>query len=203
MINRILVLTAALAASATAAEQTFDFKDPKGVNNATFKLDAPLEIITGTAKGVSGTITVDPEKPEATKGVITIDTKTLHVENATMKEHMLGEKWMDTDKYPTITFTISGVSGVKRDGDTVTGNVKGKIAIKGVEKELSVPVKATLLKDKLADRSGGRQKGDLLVVRTTFNVKRSEFNINPSAPTSTVSDDVEIGLAIVGLSEKK
>ena len=31
----------------------FDFKDPKGVNNATFKLDAPLEAINGSATTVS------------------------------------------------------------------------------------------------------------------------------------------------------
>ena len=34
-----------------AAPQTFDFKDPKGVNNAVFKLDAPLEAISGNATG--------------------------------------------------------------------------------------------------------------------------------------------------------
>ena len=34
----------------------FDFKDPKKVNNVVFLLDAPLESISGTATGVSGTV---------------------------------------------------------------------------------------------------------------------------------------------------
>ena len=49
--------------TALAAPQTFDFKDPKGINNAGFKLDAPLEAINGNASGVSGTVTFDPANP--------------------------------------------------------------------------------------------------------------------------------------------
>ena len=60
-------------ASACAAPLTFDFKDPKGVNNAVFKLDAPLEAINGSASGVSGTVTFDAEKPGDTKGKIVIE----------------------------------------------------------------------------------------------------------------------------------
>ena len=48
-------LTAALA-----APQSFDFKDPKGVNNAVFKLDATLEAINGSANGISGNISATP-----------------------------------------------------------------------------------------------------------------------------------------------
>ena len=85
-------------AAASAAPQTFDFKDPKGVNHAKFTLDAPLETISGVANGVSGTLTVDTDKPEATSGTITVETKSLHVENPLMKEHMLGADWLDAEK---------------------------------------------------------------------------------------------------------
>ena len=47
---RSLIIPVALAAAAHAAPQTFDFKDPKGVNNVVFKLDAPLEAITGSGE---------------------------------------------------------------------------------------------------------------------------------------------------------
>ena len=60
-----LVLSA-LTGVALAAPQTFDFKDPKGVNNAVFKLDAPLEAINGSANGITGTVEFDAENPAAT-----------------------------------------------------------------------------------------------------------------------------------------
>ena len=48
---------------ALAVPHTFDFKDPKGVNNVVFKTDAPLESINGTATGISGSVTFDPDNP--------------------------------------------------------------------------------------------------------------------------------------------
>lgn len=69
------VALTAFTAVALAAPQAFDFKDPKGVNNAVFKLDAPLEAITGSANGISGTVLFDPEDPSSTTGklVVSID----------------------------------------------------------------------------------------------------------------------------------
>lgn len=189
--------------SARAAEQTFDFKDPKGVNNATFKLDAPLETITGSANGVSGTLTINRDKPEATKGTIVVAAPSLHVENATMKEHLHGKDWIDSKKHPEIKFTVTGLSDFKMDGDTATATVAGTFSLKGTEKPVTVPAKVTLLPGMLGKRSNGQMQGDLLVIRSTFTIKRSDYGINPSAPTDKVADDIEISLAIAGASPKK
>ena len=202
MKTTLLLTTLLLTFAATAAEQTFDFKDPKGVNTARFTLDAPLETISGNANGISGTLTIDPAKPEAIKGSIVIEAKTLNVENAMMKEHMLGKDWLDVATHPTITFTVSGLSDFKMEGDVATANVKGKFSLKGVEKEITVPAKVTLLKDKLGARTGGKMQGDLMVIRTEFTIKRSDYGVNPKAPTEKVSEEVVINLAIAGGSPK-
>src|SRR5262245_7244602 len=88
-----------LTGVAVAAPQTFDFKDPKGVNNAVFKLDAPLETIQGSANGISGSVAFDPQAPASTKGKLVVNTASLHVTNPTMKEHMHGAQWMDISKF--------------------------------------------------------------------------------------------------------
>ena len=80
------VISLAWAGTAWAAPQAFDFKDPKGVNNAVFRLDAPLEAINGTATGVSGTINYDPAQPELLSGKIVFDANSLTVPNPMMKE---------------------------------------------------------------------------------------------------------------------
>ena len=59
------LIFASVAATAFAAPLEFDFKDPKGVNNVIFKTDAPLESINGTATGISGKVTFDPDNPGA------------------------------------------------------------------------------------------------------------------------------------------
>jgi polyisoprenoid-binding protein YceI len=189
-------------AAATAAPQTFDFTDPKGVNHAKFTLDAPLEAISGVANGVSGTLTVDPEKPEATKGSITIATSTLHVENSVMKEHMLGPDWLDAAKNPQITFTVKSLKDYKMTDGKASATVVGTFSLKGVTKEIEVPATVTLLPGKLSDRTGGKMKGDLAVLRTNFTINRTDFGINPKAPEDKVANEISVTLAIAGSSPK-
>jgi polyisoprenoid-binding protein YceI len=112
-----LLALACLSSAALAAPETFDFKDPKGVNNATFKLDAPLEALNGNATGISGTVTFDPADPAATKGKIVVASSSLHVGNPMQQQHMLSDKWMDAAKYPEISFEAKELKNVKTTGE--------------------------------------------------------------------------------------
>ena len=77
----------------------------------------------------------------------------------------------------------------------------GTFTLKGISKELTVPVKLTYMKDKLGDREPG-QKGDLLVIRAGFSIKRGDFNINPGQYEDKVSDTIDLTLSIAGASPK-
>src|SRR2546422_6853094 len=111
-----LMAVASLGSLALAAPLTFDFKDPKGVNNAVFKLDAPLEAINGSANGISGTVTFDPANPAATKGKIVVAASSLRVPNPMMNQHLQGEQWLDTAKHADITFESRELKNVKTTG---------------------------------------------------------------------------------------
>src|ERR1043166_971438 len=121
-----LLAIVGLASSLFAVPMEFDFKDPKGVNNATFKLDAPLEAINGSTAGISGSVKFDPADPGSISGKIVIDSKSLHVGNPEMNKHLLGPMWMDVAKYPEITFQTVSVKNVKSKDDATTAEVTGK-----------------------------------------------------------------------------
>jgi len=197
----LLTLTM-LSSAALAAPQSFDFKDPKAVNNAAFKLDAPLEAINGSANGISGTVTFDSVNPAATKGKIVVAAASLHVPNPMMKEHLHGEQWLNVAKHQEITFEAKSLSNVKTTGDSTTADVTGTLSIKGVAKQVTAPVKFTYLKDKLGARTNGQMQGDLLVIRANFAIKRSDFGINPKAPEDKVADTIELTLSIAGASPR-
>jgi polyisoprenoid-binding protein YceI len=196
-----LLALACLSSAALAAPQSFDFKDPKGVNNATFKLDAPLEALNGNATGISGTVTFDPADPAATKGKIVVATASLHVGNSMQQQHMLSDKWLDAAKYPEIVFEAKELKNLKTDGDATTADVSGAFTLKGISKEMTVPVKLTYLKDKLGQRVP-KLKGDLLVIRANFTIKRSDFGIMPGQMEEKVSDAIELTLSIAGASPR-
>lgn len=190
------------AAGAGAAPASFDFKDAKGVNTVTFTLDAPLEAITGTANGVSGSIRFDPANPGATRGKIVVETSSMKVPNGVMQEHMLAKDWMDAAGHPQLTFEVESLDSVKTAGDVTTAEATGKLSLRGVTRTVKVPVKLSYLKDKLGARTNGQVQGDLLVVRATFPILRSEFGINPKAPQDKVADEVQLTLSLAGAAPR-
>ena len=196
---RMLIL-GLVGTTLVAAPIEFDFKDPKGVNNVIFKTDAPLESINGTATGISGKVTFDPDNPGAVKGKIVVQSSSLHVGNPMQKEHLHSDKWLDVAKYPEITFEVESAKNVKTQGDVTTADVTGKMSLHGVTRTITAPVKMTFLKDKLKARTG--KEGDLLVVRANFKIKRSDFGINPGQLEDKVSDEIELNLSIAGAAQR-
>ena len=190
------IVFTALPGVLRASPEEFDFKDPKGVNNVSFKTEAPVETIKGSASGITGKVTFDPANPGAVRGKIVVATPSMRVPNPKMQQHLHSGQWLDAAKYPEITFEVVSAKDVKTEGDTTTANVLGKMTIKGTTREITVPVKMTYLKDKLKQRSG--IDGDLLVLRANFNVKRSDFGINPGQMLNKVSDDIQLTLGVAG-----
>ncbi len=201
-----LVFAAALGLaglSASAAPLSFDFTDPKGVNNVQFSLDAPLESITGTGNGVSGTIVFDPQNPAATRGRIVLSVASLTVGNPIMRDHLQGKDWLAAEQHPEIVFEADGADNVRTEGGRVVADVKGRLTIKGVSRAVVLPVSFALLPDKLGARVGDpKVKGDLLVVRASFAINRSEFGIQPGQMTDKVAEQIQLSLSLAGAAPK-
>lgn len=185
----------------TAPPQTFDFKDPKGVNSVSWLLDSPIEPISGTAGEISGTLSFDPEHPEKTRGTIILQTKGLVAPVPLMTRALQSKDWMDAAKYPTVEFKVKkielGEMMDERQGATVTGDLK----MHGVTKEIEAPVEANIVKGGLSARMGGQMKGDVFRIRTEFRVKRSDFGIGGQFPS--VGDEIELRCAFVGIRPEK
>lgn len=184
-----------------AAPESFDFKDPKGVNNAVFNLDAPLESVNGSASGISGIVSFDPENPAATTGKIVVAAESMTVPNPMQKEHLHSANWLDVAKYPEITFEAKSLANVKTDGNVTSADVAGTFTLHGVAKDITVPVKFTYLKDKLSARVPSLN-GDLLVIRATFSINREDFDIQKGKFEDKVSPTVNLTLSIAGAAAK-
>ncbi len=195
------------AGAATAALATFGFysltatsyslKDPKGVNTIQFSLDGRIEQMTGHTTGISGDISFDPEKPEATTGKVVIDASTIKMANPTMTEHMHSAQWMDVEKFPEVTFEIVSVNNVTKTDDadaTWTADVAGDFTMHGVTKRITIPVRAVHLPGQLPNRN--RVPGDLLVLRSEFDLSRKDFNINTGSPVDVVSDTIHVRFSV-------
>ena len=186
---------------AFGSARTFDFKDPKGVNTIIFQLDALLESINGSAGGISGKVSFDPDNPAATEGSIFLDAESLRVDNPVLQEHMHGESWLNVSKFPNIEFSLSNLRQIKKEALSIRAIADGKMTIRNVTLKMSVPVQLTYLAGMLEKRN--KTPGDLLVVRSKFTVSREEFGIKPGEYLDKVANEISISINLAGASPLK
>ena len=119
---------------------------------------------------------------------IVIDTKSVDT-GSILDEHIQGEDFLDTAKYPTATFKSTRVVF---EGDQ-PAKVEGNLTLKGVTK----PVMLTVTSFKAM--SHPMLKKDAIGANAYTVVKRSEFNAGKYAPN--VSDEVRIDIAVEAAKE--
>ena len=84
----------------------------------------------------SGRFNYDPEKPEASSVNVEINTASLNSNHAERDKHLRGKDFLNVDKYPKATFVSTSFT-LKGDGKA---ELKGKLTLHGVTKEISIDV---------------------------------------------------------------
>jgi polyisoprenoid-binding protein YceI len=132
--TRIMAVgAAALLASATA--QALDtYKVDPAHSSIGFSVDhMVIDTVHGRFRQFDGSITVDPDNGNALKQAnATIQAKSIDTDVERRDTHLHSPDFFDVEKFPTITFESTGVSG-----QTLTG----KFTMHGVTKEISLPFK--------------------------------------------------------------
>lgn len=120
---------------------------------------------------------------------ITIDTKSVDTGYDTFNEHIQGEDFLDTAKYPTATFKSTKVIF---EGDK-PAKVEGNLTLKGVTKPVTLTVTSFLA------MPHPMLKKDAIGANAYTVIKRSEFNAGKYAPH--VGDDVRIDVTLEAIKE--
>lgn len=136
----------------------------------------------------SGKITID--RAAKTGSVdITIDTTSVNTGYPLFNEHIQGEDFLYTAKFPTATFTSNTV---KFEGDK-PASIDGTLTLKGISKPVTLTVTSFLCKPH------PMVKKDACGANATTVVKRSDFNMAKYVPY--VSDEVTITIPVEAIKE--
>lgn len=120
---------------------------------------------------------------------ITIDMKSVNTGFTTFNEHIQGEDFLDTAKYPTATFKSTRVDFA---GDKPTA-IHGNLTIKGVTRPVTLKVgNFTSMKHPMLGK-------DAIGADASTVIKRTEFNAGKYAPN--VGDDVTITIALEAVAQ--
>ncbi len=115
---------------------------------------------------------------------IVIDTKSVDTGSDVFNEHIQGEDFLDTAKYPTATFKSTKVVF---EGDK-PAKIEGNLTLKGVTK----PVTLTVTSFKAMPHP--MLKKDAIGANATVTGNRTDFNMDKYAPN--VGDEVTIDISI-------
>jgi polyisoprenoid-binding protein YceI len=131
------ILGAMMAAALAAQVQAADVYDLDAAHT-TIGFSVRHMVVSST-KGsfgsFSGSFEVDPADPTTLKASAKVDVKSIDTKNKDRDDHLRGPDFFDAAKYPEITFESTKV---EKTGDGIV--LSGKLTMKGVTKEIAIPV---------------------------------------------------------------
>ncbi|HEX7664819.1 MAG TPA: YceI family protein, partial [Polyangiaceae bacterium] len=135
----------------------------------------------------SGKLQYDPNAPEKTVLEATLDATAIDTREEKRDAHLKSADFLETDKFPTITFKSKSV---KKDGKKL--DVKGDLTIHGVTKEVS------LLVDEVHGPAKDPWGGTRLGATATTKINRKDFGLGWNVALETggilVGEDINITL---------
>lgn len=182
-----LALSAAAAAPALAAPETFVLDGSHTFPRFSYSHFGYSTQLSSFSK-TTGKVVFD--KAAKTGAVdIVIDTKSVNTGFDTFNEHIQGEDFLNTAKFPTATFKSTKVVF---EGDK-PAKVEGQLTIKGVTKPVTLTVTS------FHTMPHPMMKKDAIGANAYTVIKRSEFNAGKFTPY--VGDEVRIDVALEAIKE--
>ncbi|TXM66865.1 polyisoprenoid-binding protein [Methylobacterium sp. WL103] len=143
----------------------------------------------GGFSDVSGSLTLDPKNPAASKLSIKVPVASVTTTSAKLTGELKGDQWLDAGKYPDMTFVSTKVAPAGKDHAKVTGD----LTLHGVTKPVTLDV--TLV----GAGANPLSKKYTVGFEATGTLKRSEFGVKTYVPL--IGD--ELHLTIAGAFERQ
>ena len=177
--------------TATTAPTAIAYTIDPAHSGAGFKIrHLMVAYIRGGFGGVTGDVILDPTNPANTKIKASINTTTLHTQDEKRDAHVKGADFLETDKYPTITFVSKKVTPDGKDRWKIVGD----LTLHGVTKEATLDVESAGVEAK--DPWGNLRTG----AEATAVIRRSDYGLKFNAPLETggvmLGEDVHVHLDI-------
>jgi len=149
--------------------QTVKLQNQKDKSSITYSMSHPLHKWDGVSKEVSSVILTDQERNTISQVAVTVRLATFDSKNANRDSHML--EVAEGIKFPNVTFTAGDI---QQKEDKLL--IKGKLTFHGITRDLAFEA----LK---------KTEGKNIQVSGGFEVKLSDFNIEPPSLLGFVTED--------------
>jgi len=146
----------------------------------TFKATSRLANADGRFHRFSGDVSVDPSDPTSARVSITVEAASIDTANNKRDNHLRSQDFFWVERHPTIVF--ESVRAAREAGGVA---VVGRLTVRGVTRDVTVPVRVEVTPDRL-------------VARGEFSLKRTDYEINYQSVLNPVGDVVEVSFVFRG-----
>lgn len=185
----------AVAASAPAFAATETWAIDKDHSTVSFQVRHLLTNVRGQFEVFSGTVLLDPQRPEQGSVQLSIDAKSIDTDNAKRDEHLRNPDFFDVAKHPQITFASKKVVALAPNRFAVAGT----LTMRGVAREVTLPVE---LLGTSKDPWGNTRAGfgtKLTLNRKDYGI---EWNKSLDGGGYLLGDDVEIDIQLEAIRQQ-
>ena len=139
--------------------------------------------VTGSFKGLNGSIIFNPENLAASGFNVSVQANTVNTGNNSRDKHLKKEDYFDVEKYPVLNFTSAKISNGTKPGVYF---VEGLLTIKNKKKNINFPFTTTSVTD-------GYQ------LQAQFKINRRDFNVGGNS--LVLSDELTVSLKVYAKKE--
>jgi polyisoprenoid-binding protein YceI len=186
-LSAALLLAAVVAAPALAAPETFVVEPTHTFPRFSYN-HLGYSVQLSRFDKTSGKVVFDKAAKTGSVDIV-IDARSVSTGSDVFNEHIQGEDYLDTAKYPTANFKSTKVIF---EGDK-PARVEGNLTLKGVTKPVTLTVTS------FQTMPHPMVKKDAIGANATTKVKRSDYNMGKNVPY--VGDEVTIDIAIEAIKE--
>lgn len=135
-----------------AVAQPIAFRVLPDPSRATFKTEAPLETVVGTTAGpgVSGTVMVDPAKPQRATGTVRVDLTMLRTGIEMRDAEMRSREFLDTgneaNRYAVFELRGLEIAGSLEPGREIPARIRGTLTVRGRPVDLTAEARISYVK---------------------------------------------------------
>jgi polyisoprenoid-binding protein YceI len=164
----------AMAGGAMAQAGPVRYRIQPDASDVTFQATSRLMNADGRFHRLSGEVVADPKDFRSARVSLSIEAASLDTGIGMRDNHLRSEDFFDVKQFPTITFESARVEG---SGGRVT--VVGRLTVRGVTREVAVPVNVNMTDTALA------ASGELVV-------NRRDFGLSYQSVLNPIGNDVRV-----------
>jgi polyisoprenoid-binding protein YceI len=146
----------------------------------TFHATSRLVNADGRFHRFEGEVVVDPTDAATARIRLAVEAASIDTANQRRDNHLRSEDFFHVDRFPTATF-----ESVRVEPRGSSATVVGRLTIRGVTRELAVPVTVEV-------------SGERLVARGEFSINRTDYGITYSSFINPIGDIVRVGFMFRG-----